>query len=98
MAKEEDHQPMERLEFPSRALGAVAYFPLRTAGEEASAFYWPAALRHGPPANGHGVLSDLSHTTKIIGKPCAGKPHRRFERGSRGRRAAGKRLRAMTCQ
>ena len=57
----------------------------RTAAHEASILYLPAALRHGPAsAEGHRGLSDASHTQKIIGKPCAGKRHARFERGSHG--------------
>lgn len=32
----------------------------------------------------HGVLSDASHTTKIIVKLCAGKPLAQFERGLHG--------------
>ena len=41
--------------------------------------------RHDNPVNGRGALRfgyHASHIRKIIGKPCAGKPHARFERGS----------------
>src|SRR5436190_20225545 len=34
------------------------------------------------------ALRCASHTSKIIGKPCAGKPHARFERGFDGNRSA----------
>ena len=32
-------------------------------------------------SDGHRALPGASHTKKIIGKPCAGKRHARFERG-----------------
>ena len=42
----------------------------------------PTVSRYGSaPSAGHRVLPGASHISKIIGKPCAGKPHARFERG-----------------
>ena len=41
--------------------------------------------RHDNPVKGRGALlvgHHARHIKKIIGKPCAGKPHARFERGS----------------
>ena len=41
--------------------------------------------RHDNPVKGRGahrIGYHARHITKIIGKPCAGKPHARFERGS----------------
>ena len=41
--------------------------------------------RHDKPVKGRGALRighRARHIRKIIGKPCAGKPHARFERGS----------------
>jgi hypothetical protein len=41
--------------------------------------------RHDNPVKGrdaHRFGYHARHITKIIGKPCAGKPHARFERGS----------------
>jgi hypothetical protein len=50
-------------------------------GHEASSFYQPAALWDGTAqVDGYGEIPDASHTPKIIGKPCAGKRHARFER------------------
>jgi hypothetical protein len=55
----------------------------RSAGPEAFTFYRRSALRTAQ-VNGHGEISDASHTPKIIVKPCAGKRHARFERGCNG--------------
>ena len=39
---------------------------------------------HGSvPAARDREISDARHTKKIIGKPCAGKPHARFDEGGR---------------
>ena len=47
------------------------------------------ALRDGSvPVARHREIPGASHTSKIIVKPCAGKPHARFERGFHGTRPA----------
>src|SRR5712691_1555614 len=67
----------------------VALSAGRTAGHEAFTFYRRSALRDGTAqVDGHGEISDASHTPKIIVKPCAGKRHARFERGCDGNGSA----------
>jgi len=52
-------------------------------GHETSSVHLGSATRDGPlPIDGHGEISVESYTKKIIVKPCAGKPHARFERGN----------------
>ena len=67
-------------ESPSLAVSAK-----RTAPHEALPFYRPTALQNGPASSaGCCAIPGASHTSKIIVKPCAGKRHARFERGSYG--------------
>ena len=48
-----------------------------------AAIYRRSATRDGfAQVDGHREIPGASHTQKIIVKPCAGKPHARFERGS----------------
>ena len=54
----------------------------RAAADEARAIHRRTAPRDGPAqVDGHSEVPGASHTKKIIGKPCAGKRHARFERG-----------------
>jgi group II intron reverse transcriptase/maturase len=51
--------------------------------DKTGSIHWRSAIRDGfAQVNGHREIPGASHTQKIIGKPCAGKLHARFERGN----------------
>ena len=66
-----------------RELALLAVSAGRAAADETGSIHRRSALRDGTAqANGHREIPGASHTQKIIGKPCAGKRHARFERGN----------------
>jgi len=64
------------------AVGALVVPAWRTASDEAGHLDRRTVLEYGsvPPARNR-ALPSASRISKIIVKPCAGKPHARFERG-----------------
>jgi RNA-directed DNA polymerase len=64
------------------AVGALVVPVWRTASDEAGHLDRRTVLGYGSvPIARNRALPGASHTRKIIVKPCAGKPHARFERG-----------------
>ena len=71
-----------RLLRPDFAAGALAVPAWRAAEDAAGHLDSRTVLGYGlVPAAWDRALPRASHTSKIIVKPCAGKPHARFERG-----------------
>src|SRR5205085_6729897 len=65
-----------------RTLAPLAVPTRRATANEAAHVHLGSAVRDGTaPIDGHREIPGASHTQKIIGKPCAGKRHARFERG-----------------
>ena len=61
---------------------ALAVPARRATANQARAIHWRSASWYGfASVDGHREIPGASHTQKVIGKPCAGKRHARFERG-----------------
>src|SRR5690242_7280916 len=69
-------------------LASLATSAGRAATHETAWVHLGSAFWNGPASvDGHGEVPVASHTSTIIVKPCAGKPHARFERGFDGNRS-----------
>ena len=66
-------------------LAPLAVSAGRATTDEACSVHRRSATRNGLASiDGHGEIPGASYTSKIIVKPCAGKPQARFERGLYG--------------
>jgi hypothetical protein len=69
--------------FDGDELGTLAGSAGWATANKTGSIHWRSAIRDGfAQVDGHREIPGASHTQKIIGKPCAGKRHARFERGN----------------